>query len=261
MPDREALEEWIAAVEAELIPILRGDARFKNSATLCDLFARKVSEWRSGAELKQIVEIGSELAIAERFLRDMEDGDALEYERHMTGTPKRIDFSVTWADRSLSWFEVNTVAPQWIDDEAGWKRFQSTAIGFQENARLIVGRNWAGSAISGQAIKARWSFLKRTSEVEERAALIPAVMRGPVALLFCSNGFDWHRDELEDFADFYRTETPRSDDWLANGMLLFMAEENIVLIGHWLVLGILSDLISRFTGKHLCSPCAGPSMV
>lgn len=258
MPSREALEEWITAVEAQLIPALHGDARFQNSATLCDLFARKVKEWRSGAELKQIVEIGNELAAAERILREMAEGHVLEYEPSMAGTSKRIDFRVKWANDSCSWIEVKTVAPQWIDNEPGWERFRSIAANFPENARLIVDRNWAGSAISGQAIKARWSFLKRASEVEERAALIPAAMQGPVYLLFCSNGFDWNLDELEDFADFYRTDTARVDDWLANGMCRYMTENNIAFTRTLAGFGYLERPHQEVREQRFVLPVHGP---
>lgn len=31
-------------------------------------------------------------------------------------------------------------------------------------------------------------------------------------LVFCGTGMEWHRSELEDFADFYRTGRHRQDD-------------------------------------------------
>jgi hypothetical protein len=55
-------------------------------------------------------------------------------------------------------------------------------------------------------------FIQRTIEVERKAALIPSNEMGRVWLLFCSDRFAWDCDELEDFADFYRTGRFRQDD-------------------------------------------------
>ena len=82
-----------------------------------------------------------------------------------------------------------------------------------------------GAGISSQEIKARWSFISRTIEVESKSALIPANERGPVWLLFCSDRSAWHADDLEDFADFYRTGSFREDDWARNAVARYMEEE------------------------------------
>jgi hypothetical protein len=120
------------------------------------------------------------------------------------------------------------MAPTWVDDEASWERFKRIAEDSPGNARLVVDREWAGAALSGQSIKARWSFIQRTTEIEGRSKEIPAAEKGAVWLLFCSTGFAWHVDELEDFADFYRFGNARADDWLRNAMDRYMREDNIV---------------------------------
>ncbi len=88
-------------------------------------------------------------------------------------------------------------------------------------------RDFCGAAISGQAIKARWTFIRRTIEVEQKAALIPAAEKGRVWLLFCSDAGAWYPDELEDFADFYRAGKFRDDDWSHNAIARYVKEEKL----------------------------------
>jgi hypothetical protein len=97
------------------------------------------------------------------------------------------------------------------------------------DARLIIDRTWVGAAISGQAINARWGFLRRTVEVEEKVALLHQSEHGPVRLMLCSDGFAWRKDALEDFADYYRTVQFREDDWAPNAIPRFLADEGITL--------------------------------
>jgi hypothetical protein len=47
-----------------------------------------------------------------------------------------------------------------------------------------------------------------------------------VPLLLCSSG-PWNLDDLEDFADFYRTGLFRQDDWARNAVARYMADEDI----------------------------------
>jgi hypothetical protein len=89
---------------------------------------------------------------------------------------------------------------------------------------MIVNRELGGAGVFGQAIKARWSFIGQTLELERKAALIPADVAGPMWLLLCSDRSAWHLDELEDFTDFYRTGQFREDDWACNAIVQYMQE-------------------------------------
>jgi hypothetical protein len=220
-------EEWIAAAQAELLPKLLADERFKDGKKLTDRFQLEIDTWRKTDSFKPVIEIGNELAAAECLLDSLNDGDCLMYEPPMAGTKKRIDFLKLSAAGQHEWIEVKTVAPSWVDDETGWERFMKIAQAFPDNANLVVAKEWAGAAIAGQEIKARWSFIQRTAEVEARADVIPDAQKGPVWLLLCSTGLTWHADALEDFADFYRTGQARADDWMRNAVAQYMAEEGI----------------------------------
>lgn len=88
---------------------------------------------------------------------------------------------------------------------------------------LVV--NQAG--IGGQMLKTRWSLYQRTRDIEKKVALMTDAERTtPVSVLFCSSGFDWHVDTLEDFADYYVNGRFRQDDWAATMMTRYMAEKD-----------------------------------
>jgi hypothetical protein len=113
-----------------------------------------------------------------------------------------------------------------MDDDPSWQRFERIASDFPGNARLVVDRQWAGAAISGQEIKARWTLIRRTQQAEAKEALLTPDEKAPVRLLLCSNGA-LRKDALEDFADFYRTGQYRADDWARNAVARYLADENI----------------------------------
>ena len=227
--DWEAMkEEWLNEVTTNLIPLLLGDARFQNGSTLTDKFVSEITVWRRTGRIRPLIEIGNELATAKALLDRDQSDCRLQYEPAMAGTAKRIDFLWLSGSGRRDWVEVKTVAPTWIDDEASWERFMRIAEDSPGNAKLVVDREWGGAALSGQSIKARWSFIKRTAEIEGRSKEIPVAEKGAVWLLFCSTGFAWHVDELEDFADFYRFGNARADDWLRSAMERYMREDNIV---------------------------------
>ena len=75
---------------------------------------------------------------------------------------------------------MKTVAPEWRDDDESWNRFKQLAADFPSNSRLVVARELSGAAISGQEIKARWTFITRTQEAEEKEALLSPDEKAPV---------------------------------------------------------------------------------
>ena len=90
---------------------------------------------------------------------------------------------------------MKTVAPQWKNDAAAWEQFSRIASDFPDSATLIVGRDFCGAALGTQFLKARWSLIQRTIELEAKMALLTPAERGPVRLLVCNEGA-WHEDDL-----------------------------------------------------------------
>lgn len=222
---------WIDEVRRLLMQRLSADTRFPDATKLTQRFETEVSAWRNrhtaeGA-FRSVINIGNELAAAAAVLDQFGDLTLLRYEPRMKGTAQTLDFCLHDADGHRVWVDVKTVAPQWLDDDEGWQRFQTLAADFPRNARFGVQRAFGGAGIFGQAIKARWSFVTRTIEVEQKAALIPAEDAGPVWLMFCSDRFAWHPDDLEDFADFYRAGRFRDDDWASNAIARYLSDNNL----------------------------------
>jgi hypothetical protein len=219
-------EEWIDKVRVELLPRLTGDSRFSDADALVQRFEAEVARWRKSHDFRPVINNANELCAAGEILGDLRPTDRLLYEPRLSATPKSIDFCVELADGGRSWIDMKTVAPAWQDDDVAWERIQQIAATLPANAHLILHRDHAGAAMGGQMIKARWSFIQRAIELEAKIALLTEVERGPVRLLLCSEGA-WYRDELEDFADFYRTGKFRSDDWAQNAIARYMAEGNL----------------------------------
>ena len=224
---KTAKEEWIGKLRAELLPLLAEDDRFSDSGAMAQRFEAAVLRWRKSNDFRPVINDANEMCAAGEILKNLRPTDRLPYEPRLRGTRKSIDFCVKWANGGLSWIDMKTVAPGWQDDDAAWERIQQITAVLPSHTHLVVRRDCAGAAIGGQMIKARWSFIQRTVELEAKIALLTDVERGPVRLLLCSEGA-WHRSDLEDFADFYRTGKFRADDWAQNAIAHYMAERSII---------------------------------
>lgn len=229
----KAAGAWIDETRRVLIARLSNDSRFPDAAKLAQRFEAEVSAWRKrpAAEraFRGVINFGNELAAAVALLDQCRDLVLLRYEPPVRGTAKTLDFCLQGVDGRRAWIDVKTVAPQWVDDDEGWQRFEQLAADFPHNAKIGVQRSFGGAGIFGQVIKARWSFVARTIEVEEKAALIPREDNGPVWLMFCGDRFAWHPDDLEDFADFYRAGRFREDDWACNAIARYLADNGLSL--------------------------------
>jgi hypothetical protein len=216
---------WIDDVQTRLIPQLRSDLLFSNADLLIRRFNDVTGRWQPTDDFRSIINDGNELCAAAALLGDLRPGDRLHYEPRLQATAKSIDFRVEWHDGGRSWVDMKTVAPGWQNDEAAWQRFCKIASDFPRNATLLVDRNFCGAALGGQALKARWSFVQRTLELEAKIAFLTEAERGPVRLLLCNDG-TWHEDDLEDFADFYFSGQFRPDDWAQNAVARYMADRH-----------------------------------
>jgi hypothetical protein len=222
---------WMEQVRAQLLPRLLSDPRCPDGDRMAARFEHCVKTCSQNDAIRSVSEAVNELAATAAILEMLPSQHMLRYEFPISGTKKTLDFLIIQPDGQRIWIDVKTVAPRWVDDEAGWKRFLAFASDFPENARFGVQKEWGGAGIFGQAVKARWSFSTRTVEVESKVALIPEAERGPVFLLFCAQDNSWHIDDLEDFADFYRRGKFREDDWCRNALSRYFEEEGLTFTG------------------------------
>jgi hypothetical protein len=219
-------DEWVDSVRALLIARLRLDARLVGAGKMESRFNISVEAWRKDGNFRPVINNGNELAAAASILDRMAADDRLLYEPRLSGTPKSIDFCIQHPNRTRTGIDMKTIAPGRQDDDAAWKRFLEIAKGFPEQAPLMVDRRFASAAIGMQLLKTRWTFIQRAAEVEAKAALLHDAEKGPVRLLLCSEGA-WHEDDLEDFADFYRTGAFREDDWARNAIIRYMRDQSV----------------------------------
>jgi hypothetical protein len=216
-------EDWIGRIRSDLIPELRADQRFVDSAVLAARFDASVERWGRGSPMRQVINDANELAAARALLNHMKLDDELFYEPRLKATPKTIDFLVRSADGMRYWIDVKTVAPTWRDDDAASARIQSLLSDLPGNTLLVTG---AGNG--NQGFNARFSFITRSVEFEQKLALLTDDERGFARLLLCTSG-EWRLDDLEDFADFYHTHRFRQDDWSRNAVARYMREKALVL--------------------------------
>jgi hypothetical protein len=107
---------------------------------------------------------------------------------------------------------VKTVRPRSADTDAAWQKFIDRKRHHAKDVDLPVERDWMGGAIYENLFKSRSHFLDYAREFETRPQTAQTIKPGPGVLVFCGTGFAWHKSNLEDFADFYRTGGHRSDD-------------------------------------------------
>jgi hypothetical protein len=225
-----ARNEWIDQFRSELLPRITGDSRFADAHTMAERFEASVIQWRKSDAFRPVINNANELCAVDQILRQLTSADRLMYEPRLLGTSKSIDFCITQTEGTRRWIDMKTIAPGWQDDEAAWERITRIAADFPANSRLVLDRHFAGAALGGQMIKARWSFVQRATELEAKISLLTDQERGPVRLLLCSEG-SWQEDDLEDFADFYRTGQFRADDWAQNAINRYMHERSISFNG------------------------------
>lgn len=258
---------WVADVEADILRLMESDPRFVNVGALASRFRDRAALWKgSGADgarpkhhVHALIEDGNEVATAWALLERMEAGDTLAYEPRLADTEQSLDFMVRRADGSRLWFEVKSVRPGWDDSDESWQRYEMIAAEFPDNAGLVVDRRWGGAALSGQAIKTRWSFIRQTIEVERKAALLAPEQHGPVRLVLCSSG-SWNADDLEDFADYYRTGRFRGDDWSRNAVARFMSDQSLAFAGTLAGFCFLQRPQDEVRPRHFLIDMRGPTI-
>lgn len=208
-------QDHIGAAAAFYGPIISGpDSRLHGGQKLwrqfedaCDAYARELTVFQP------VYERINEMAAAHVLLTDVTLVPAqLSYEPPIAADGSLIDFVAAWPAGRTLYIEVKTVHPRTQDGEASWAKYQRRKAHHAEHVHYLVHKDWLGGQIYGDSFSARGAFMTYARQLEERLAAASAVKAGEGVLLFCGTGFPWHRSELEDFADFYRSGRHRADD-------------------------------------------------
>src|SRR5262249_24582718 len=135
----------------------------------------------------------------------------VSYEPEFLPDGRKIDFVVDRGKDNV-YVEVKTVRPRSADTDAAWQRFIHRKKHHAKDVELLIEKEWMAVSIYNNLFKSRSHFLDYAQDFEKRLQAAQAIKPGPGVLVYCGTGFAWHRSNLEDFADFYRTGVHRSDD-------------------------------------------------
>jgi hypothetical protein len=212
---RDEIELHIATVKAYYAPIITGsNPRLEGGARLWRQFEETVACHALGkVKFGSVYERINELAVADILLSDKSLLSCqICYEPPIASDGRRIDFAIPDAGGSTLYVEVKTVRPAQGDTEQNWQRYRKRRQRHTVNTDYIVEREFRGAEIYSESFASRSKFMEYTREFETRLAGASNVQPGRGVLAFCGTGMEWHRSELEDFADFYRNGRHRQDD-------------------------------------------------
>jgi hypothetical protein len=223
---------FIQEIEGEICAkILKEKGRFPSVDKLVNRFRESSTELlKEGPRrrFRKFQENHNELCVAFYILRNEEGCSKLEYEPSFSTCPKRIDFRATFA-QGVTFFDVKTINPISQDD---WSKYEDAiARGlFPQRVKVHLEENWLGGEIWHDMTAARSKMLEYAIEVEEKiSSCIADIVSASVVLAFCGDEFKWHKDDLEDFVDFYRTGRYRYDDAFSKMEAHHISEKSIFL--------------------------------
>jgi hypothetical protein len=205
---------WIERVRREALTRLEMDGRFIGLRALRENFEATVTEWKQYGKFRNAINFGNEISLALAMLDRVNDLAKLTYEPRLSATAKSVDFHMEGRTGEKAWVDSKTVAPQ--------------------VSKL-------------QELKARFGFVEKVFDVENKIATFTAAEQAPTYLVFCSDAGNWNRDSLEDFADFYRAGKFRADDWASEKIAEHMAKKGRVFgrtITGFCFLGRLHDEVT-----------------
>ncbi len=214
--DAEAVRQHIDAVRTEVCEWLVGQGeRFRRVSRLVTRFDGIADDWANGRlpDSRAIVEVVNELCIAKAILStDAAENLTLHYEPRLANTGQTIDFKVEVPAAGLIYLDVKTIRPENQEGEAAWARYEHVRKYFPENAEIVLAEQFGGGELFHYAFAARTKILEHARQLEAKIATLSPEEVGSCRMVFCSDGYRWHEDALEDFADFYATGHHRPDD-------------------------------------------------
>jgi len=154
--------------------------------------------------------------------------------------------------------EVKTVHPSMEDSDANWAKYLARRERHTPHTHYIVAKDALGAALYGDAFATRSKFMEYTLEFERRLVEARKRRQGESALVFCGTGVKWHRDALEDFADFYETGRHRADDAFGVMEAAWIADEGIELRRNIDRLGLFFRDMDHVTARVWSAAVRGP---
>ena len=226
------LEEYRSQVLKGFTSVLAGAAdRFGEGERLLRRFDDAVDSVRGGSSFRAVDERHNELCIAKALVENTKlRFSSLAYEPPLTGCAKSIDFRASSKNGTTVFVDVKTIKPEPKDR---WDQFErALKEGWLPNNIVVaLSKEWLGGEIWHQMFASRARMLEYTLELEVKIRDCGLKNQDNVLfiLALCGNGVDWHRDQLEDFVQFYRTGRHRSDDPFSTVEYHDIREKGVVL--------------------------------
>ena len=214
MEDRDLVKSFLSVVDETVVAsIEQSQERLKGCGKLIKQYRDQCKAWHAQnvGTARNITERVNELCIAKAIVEAPTVADA-EYEAPLAGTGKTIDFLVRPKDNpdQRIFYDVKTVHPEPHDAWEQYQRF-TTKGWWAPKTELTLERDWMGGEIAHDKFASRVRFIEHTFDLEAKIAAITERDGTFFRMVFCGNGFQWHPDELEDFAEGYFTGRSRWD--------------------------------------------------
>jgi hypothetical protein len=229
--DRNAVRAHVRLVRERLYPEIQID-RFGDAKRLIARFERIVSDWgaRRSPDASAIIEAANEICVAIQLLKLQFTAHFLMvYEPRITVSGQSIDFLLTYAEER-HYFDVKTIRPRDLQDtKRAWEKYGELRQLFPTNADLLLAKNWMGGDFWHFFSSARAKFLDYALSLERKIAGLSKCEGQTVRMVFCGDRVRWRKDQLEDFADFYRTGLFRQDDPFRQLQAHYLTQKRLVI--------------------------------
>jgi hypothetical protein len=228
--DRETLREHITLVRTQLLSPIKVD-RFSGASKLAARFERIARDWEAGrADASAIVEVVNEIAVAVQLLSlPLTAHFAMIYEPRVTLSGQSIDFLLAYGD-DKKYFDVKTIMPRDpANTQRAWEKYGELRQLFPDNASILLAKNLMGGEFWHYFSSARAKFLDYALGLERKIAALPKGDKQSIRMVYCTDGFHWRIDQLEDFADFYQNGVFRADDAFAPLQAHYLTDKGIVI--------------------------------
>lgn len=207
-------EYRLAVVKAFSSVFAEATERFLDGERLLQRFSEAVDSVLRGASFSAVDEAHNELCTARALLLNTKPRfSSIAYEPPLPGCAKSIDFRATYDPGWAAFVDVKTIKPQPKDR---WEQFERALSEgwFPQNVTVGLSKEWLGGEIWHAWFAARARILEYTRELERKISECGLAGRQNtvITLALCGTGVDWHKDQLEDFVQFYRIGRHRSDD-------------------------------------------------
>jgi hypothetical protein len=173
-------------------------------------------------------EAHNELCIASAILANPNPRIArLDYEPRLPGCAKSIDFRAAAKDGTVFYVDVKTIKPAARDR---WEQYEKARQEqwLPENVHVLLSKDWLGGEMWHSRFTTRGRLLEYTLELEAKIAEAKLSAENTrFVMVFGGEGFNWHRDELEDFVSFYFKGRHRPDDPFSQAELKYMADKHV----------------------------------